>query len=156
MKGIKDRRRRERAKWKIREELKKRIGWKVLKRITVRIGANENMDMRKIKETCKRMIERCKISDIGKKMMRKRIRVVMIKQKSIREELVNQGKFMEKFEEKRPECVCGDNQKHMAKRGDEWEGDRTKMFQVHCKTVLRLNKDDVWGGMKDGLWEMWR
>jgi hypothetical protein len=88
--------------------------------------------------------------------MRRRAQVVMIRNKNIKEILVNHKKKIEGFSEKRSKCVCGGKKKHVVRRGSEWEYSRDEVFRMHCKYVPRPNREVIQRIMEENIEDLWR
>jgi hypothetical protein len=140
----------------IKKEIKRRTGRGVPKRIVVRVRVNENTDMKEVEKVVKEMLKGCGVCIERVRYMRRRVRVVMTREKNIKEILVNHKKKIEEFTERRLKCVCGGRKKHGARRGSEWECGRDEVFRVHCKHVLRPNKESAKRLVEESLSDLWR
>lgn len=91
---------------------------------------NEGTEMKMVTEVVRKMVGGLKIDEIGKRIMKRKVRVVMKRGRNIKDELVSHGKFMEKFEDEKPECVCRreGKRKHVAKKGKDWECEQKEIF----------------------------
>lgn len=155
-KRIKEKRKRNRAKKLITKELFVKTGVTIPRRVIIRIAGNGRTDRKEVKRVAREMLGGSGVDKVGVGYLRRRVRVVMTRGENIKEILVNHGKALESFSERRPTCTCGMKRKHVAKRASEWECGRDDVLRVHAKMVPKPNREMAKRKIGEGLSELWR